>query len=646
MRARSLLPFAIMALLAGCTTSAKTSERDASPPAFADAATLTGADGSQPPGHDTPSPSSDAPSAPGPDAGQDPCASVNCTSGEMCDWASGSAVCKCTVSPDSCVGGKSCNASSLQCEAAATCSPPCSGTAPSCLQGSCMCASSSCNSGDICANGVCIPSTGVYALPGDRMTLWQPGVTYAATSGPTAPAPGSAPSGWVAGIPARSTICATVNPSNDKTGSADTTAIQTAIDHCPANQTVKLGAGTFTIHSNQSIAMKSYVTVRGNAVGQVGTSGTTVVTCSSPGDCVLFSFGGWAHDSESAWMQQDALAGDAQKGVFSVRLANATSAVVGEIVSIDEQYDSALTYYNTDQGQTDDYLGWGENRKPGLGSQAADWAASRPIGQAMEIASIDTGAPYSATSPLVTFTAPFNRPYRVSKAAHLARLTYDGKTAATTVQWAGLEDVTLVNGSAGDAQGNVAMYVAKYSWIKNIESHGGDVMMMHTYRCELRDSFIHTGETTTYGGGAYGIVIDTYAASNLVENNISWSFNKVMLMRSTGGGNVIGYNYMEDGYGSNYGNCQPNWSDESCSGLPENGLNASHMATPHEELFEGNQAWNGSGDSTWATPSTSPSFAITSRPRAGASGTRAEPRALRARRPHGATAIGPVRARL
>jgi len=61
----------------------------------------------------------------------------------------------------------------------------------------------------------------------------------------------------------------------------------------------------------------------------------------------------------------------------------------------------------------------------------------------------------------------------------------------------------------------------------------------------------------------------------------------VMVMRSSGGGNVIGYNYMEDGYGQGYPT------------LAETGINASHMTTPHHELFEGNEAFNADSDSTW-----------------------------------------------
>ena len=79
----------------------------------------------------------------------------------------------------------------------------------------------------------------------------------------------------------------------------------------------------------------------------------------------------------------------------------------------------------------------------------------------------------------------------------------------------------------------------------------------------------------------------TFASSdNLIENNISIRFNKVINCRASGGGNVIAYNYMDDGAM----NSEPNWI--------ETGLQASHYPTPHFELFEGNYGFNLDGDFT------------------------------------------------
>jgi len=100
-------------------------------------------------------------------------------------------------------------------------------------------------------------------------------------------------------------------------------------------------------------------------------------------------------------------------------------------------------------------------------------------------------------------------------------------------------------------------------------------------------SYIHSTQNPNPGGGGYGLAVSQYAADNLIENNIVWNMNKVMVMQSSGGGNVIGYNYMEDGWIS----YATNWV--------ESGLNASHMTTAHFELFEGNEAFNFDGENTW-----------------------------------------------
>ena len=103
----------------------------------------------------------------------------------------------------------------------------------------------------------------------------------------------------------------------------------------------------------------------------------------------------------------------------------------------------------------------------------------------------------------------------------------------------------------------------------------------------VRDSKFFNSATPEPGGAGYLLDVSQYSADNLVENNIFIKANKVMVMRASGGGNVIGYNYFEDGYIAS----APDWV--------ETGANASHMTTPHMELFEGNQAFNFDGDNTW-----------------------------------------------
>jgi len=207
---------------------------------------------------------------------------------------------------------------------------------------------------------------------------------------------------------------------------------------------------------------------------------------------------------------------------------------------------------------------------------------NRPTGQVLEITSIQGNT--------LRLTAPLRLPYYVSNQAQVVRFSGDMENgpAQPTRKWMGLEDIYVSGGGGG--QGNVPFSAASYSWAKNIESansEGSSVGFTSTFRCVLRDSFVHSTANPNPGGAGYGIDLNYYAADNLVENNISWNFNKVITMRASGGGNVIGYNYFEDGWGEGYPT------------IPEVGLNASHYATPHHELFEGNECWNIGGDAFW-----------------------------------------------
>jgi len=63
-------------------------------------------------------------------------------------------------------------------------------------------------------------------------------------------------------IPARSTICTTLNPG------ATVAQINNAIANCPANQTVFLSAGTYNLSGGLTVYNKSNVTLRGAGSNQ------------------------------------------------------------------------------------------------------------------------------------------------------------------------------------------------------------------------------------------------------------------------------------------------------------------------------------------------------------------------------------------
>ena len=376
------------------------------------------------------------------------------------------------------------------------------------------------------------------AIPADRLTVWNPGI------------PG--------GIPSRTTVCANVNAATYGNGTGDATAgIQAAIDACPVGQVVLLSAGTFTITS--TLTVTKGIVLRGQGPAQtklkmpVGTNANLISVGTQ-----FFKF-----------TNSTNLASDAVKGTSTATLTTVPAGLApGEIVEVDELTDPSITE-------------WSSKSPPGDVSRTWFTRPNRPLGQVMEIQSI--------SGRTITFTTPFHISLQTAFGAQLSRFSdTDGGTAVPSVRSAGIEDLYVSGGSQG--QGNIELANAAYSWVKNVESDdqdGPSIALSGSFRSVLRDSYIHSTQTPEPGGGGYGISFSFYSSDNLVENNIVWNMNKVMVMRASGGGNVIGYNYMEDG-----------WIDYN-TGWVEVGLNASHMTTPHYELFEGNESFNFDADNTW-----------------------------------------------
>jgi hypothetical protein len=182
--------------------------------------------------------------------------------------------------------------------------------------------------------------------------------------------------------------------------------------------------------------------------------------------------------------------------------------------------------------------------------------------------------------------------YDVAHGAQVTGFTYNGAESAP-IENAGLEDVYVAGppDPGGPTQyNNVVLTLAKHCWVRNVESdqsNGYGVGIDQSFGCVVRDSYVHSTINPTPGGAGYGIELSLGSADNLVENNISWNFDKVMVARASGGGNVFAYNYMDDGWIA----YNPYWV--------ESGLNASHMTTPHFELFEGNLGFSLESDDTW-----------------------------------------------
>jgi hypothetical protein len=370
-------------------------------------------------------------------------------------------------------------------------------------------------------------------MPADRRLAWNPGI------------PG--------GIPARTTTCATVRASEYGNGTSDATSgIQAAIDACPEGQVVQLSAGDFLVNGEHPITIHKGVVLRG-----AGPRATRLRKTSTAANPVVLVGQRWVEEAASV-----PLAADAARGATSVRVASAAGFAPGQLVLVDERTDGSYVY-------------WGVDPAVAPGAQGRGWFTryDRPVGQMLEVA--------SAAGNTVSFTTPLHMAFDTAHDAQLTRFTipYGAKNA-------GVEDL-YVHGGGDD---NLTVRFALYSWVKNVESDwstGDSLALDSCFRCVIRDSYVHDTPSPYPGGGGYLLSLARYTADSLVENNIFVNGNKVMVMRASGGGNVIAYNYFDDGYIGNN------------TGWMETGLNASHLACPHYELFEGNLTFNIDGDDTW-----------------------------------------------
>lgn len=414
-------------------------------------------------------------------------------------------------------------------------------------------------------------------LPSDRATKWQPGLMAAG------------------GIPVRTTICSTLEPGGAATD--DTARIQAAISVCPAGQVVQLSAGTFLINDGHYLRINKSITLRGAGPGRTilaktdGAKPFQSDVSAKPSPLVvvgaaLFSSTGEATNATGSV----ALAADALKGDYAVKVKDAAGFAPGQIVLLDEA--SGASWRVDPQGRgkiwaSDDWrVVWRKHDPavpfvddfapeafPATAGSAGSWFSrpDRPTAEIKEIASV--------SGSTITFTTPVHIAYRASHAAQLSRY------AQPHAKNAGIEEMTLTGGDAG----NLRFNWAASSWARNVEStvwHDEGFAIHASFRIELREFYVHDAAWAQPGGGGYAISLSAGSSEVLIENGIAVRANKTIVARSAGAGSVVGYNYMD----MSYINTQGYWI--------ETGLNASHMVGPHHVLFEGNYGHNADSDNT------------------------------------------------
>lgn len=422
-------------------------------------------------------------------------------------------------------------------------------------------------------------------IPADRNFHWNPGMMS------------------VGGIPARSTIFATLAPS----GADDSALIQAKLDACPVGQVVVLVAGTFIV--NSLLLLHSSITLRGAGASKTilkkanGAHGRTATLIPGTSIAAPADPGSYSYDTSPVlivgpgrWCSCDvtggtaALTANAAPGATSIIVDKPALFTVGAFVLLDEL--SGASYVATPTGfpgaakvLQGDRAAWNIHSPSSPGDDpdvARGWFSryDRPTNEIKEIKSI--------VGNTVTFTSPLSIAYRVSHSAQLTRYSATGSQStgnSVHVRNAGVETMSIVGG----ADAGLRFECAAYSWAKGVEVTqwiGEGCAINNCFRVELRDSKLHTGSWPEPGGAGYAVSVGGGSSELLIENNIMRDTCKCMVFRSAGAGSVVGYNYADDSFDYD----TPTWV--------EVGINASHMCGPHHVLFEGNYSHNFDSDYT------------------------------------------------
>ena len=352
-------------------------------------------------------------------------------------------------------------------------------------------------------------------IPPSRRTTWNPGI------------PG--------GIPSRTTICATINAATYGNGSTDATAaIQSAIKGCPAGQVVYLPAGTYA--TSTTLGIDRGIVLRGAGPSR------TKIRLKPVEKAPVVLLGLWSKPAAPV-----GVTADVAKGATSITVADGSSFAAGDVLQLDQRDDPSYVVSGD--------CPWYKNKD-------ADGTV-RSIAQTVEVASVAGNTLYLAS--------PIHIDFRAAMSPQVVKIV------DPFVKNAGIEDLYLTGGTSG----MIRVVHAAYSWLKNIESDTVDgshhLSLASSYRMVVRDSYFHHALQYAQGGASYGVSINAATSDSLVENNIIYFLNKPFLFETSGGGNVVAYNYIDD---AQLGSAM-SWQETDID---------THCSFPHMELIEGNWA--------------------------------------------------------
>lgn len=371
-----------------------------------------------------------------------------------------------------------------------------------------------------------VQMAGAQILPADRQIDWSL-------------------SGIPGGIPVRTSVCASI------AAGASTSAIQSALNACPANQVVMLAAGAYNVSGG--LRIPSNVVLRGAGPQQ------TILNASGSG-AGFISFGSGATPVVSA--SKSVTGGTAAKST-SISVSSTSGISVGSHLMITQLNDTSYVNITTSNGTCT----WCDG---GIG-----WNGTRVQGQIVEVTSVSGNTVGISPGLFVAYTrTPLATPM------------------AMGARNAGVEDLQVYMNNTGYTA-NFRMEGVANTWIKNVESNytDGDHVQMHWgFRNEIRDSNFHNGFTHSPGQTESSIFVANKTTGTLVENNVLRRLHAGVMLNWGAAGNVVAYNYFDGNFDSSGYN----------SLFPSISLHGAH---PMFNLIEGNIGAKFDADYYWGSSS-------------------------------------------
>ena len=461
-------------------------------------------------------------------------------------------------------------------------------------------------------------------LPDMYRTLWAPGIPggIPRDDDPVRPATVWLPAGNpYAGY--------SVNPAltGQSNAAAFSAAFQAAINAAGAAATptsrkiVKLKAGTYFVNPQTNsggqvgiVVKVDNVTLRGEGADRTRIAANGTI----PDYGTVVLFGHRSGSSDASFAVQNVTA-DALRGATTIRVANAAAYAVGDVVTIDRQDGAPVAsgqawlnggyiwFYDGEYFKRQPSFGWsgpstGAPSLPSVTSLATAATTAQNVVPTWR-STMQAAEVVAKTADTLTLKDPLYIDFPLSAAPQVWRMV---PVATSSVgvgnRWVGIEDVAVAGGNNqwGFPGGTITFSYVAYGWAKNVEAdgerwsgnptrpgkYGYNIGVGRSYRVVVRDSYVHGSADENPGGQAYGIVVGAGSSACLVENNISVQNNKPIALNSTGGGNVIAYNYVDEAHIWN----SPGWQ--------ENAIDDCHANFTHHDLIEGNWTPNLGGDTT------------------------------------------------